>query len=682
MNGSPGTVKAFVATALAALLASTAAAIPAEATAPPRPPATTSTAAVPPEAIPVPSAAAPLPGHVSTPAALASGRVPAAGPVPPAAPAWTPPLSTRGRYIVDADGNRFKLKSGNWHGASGTWTGTGDRDDPANHHAGEKADRVPLGLDRAPMSEIVAGFRELGLNSVRLPFSNEMVHDPRPVADASVAANPALRGRTPLQVYDAVVAALTGAGLAVVLNNHTNTTRWCCGVDGNERWNAGRTDAEWEADWLFMARRYRHEPRVVGADLYNEVRRSVWDDPNWGLGDRHDWFAASQRVGDRILQEADPDLLIVVEGINWTGVPVDGLPHGRPTLEPVQRLSHTLVRSGKLVYSAHFYDYTGPHHTGATGVGETSDNRYRDFGREELFDVLDRQAFYVSGQAGRHFTAPVWISEFGIGGRDEHGEKPRAWFENFVDHLIARDADFAYWPMVGWHEEGKGNGWALLHWDSAGRRIGVFDGDDWRAGAWSRLVAAEGHTGPVPSTDRWSMLGPDHGDVVQSLRMRAAGDWDAGARKAACPDGQRLAGLAHTGGRSLCTDAAVRDLWAVDGRYEVVRDERHVPPGGDWASGYTKLQCPTGHFLTGYSVRGAAVSAALCVEARTPLGADGRTVWFDRGDNRPPQARGGDFAHGRFKGQCADDEYAAGIAYTGRVGSSRTPDALLCRKLG
>lgn len=40
-----------------------------------------------------------------------------------------------------------------------------------------------------------------------------------------------------------------------------------------------------------------------------------------------------------------------------------------------------------------------------------------------------------------------------------------------------------------------------------------------------------------------------------------------------------------------------------------------------------------------------------------------------------------DFAHGSFKGRCAADEYAAGVAYTGRVDSSRTPDALLCRRL-
>ncbi|MFI7501623.1 glycoside hydrolase family 5 protein [Streptomyces sp. NPDC049687] len=605
---------------------------------------------------------------------------PAPAAAQPAA-AWTPPLSTRGRYIVDATGNRFKLKSGNWHGASGTWNGSGNADDNASHHAGENSGRMPLGLDRAPIADIVSGFRELGVNSVRLPFSNEMVHDARPVTDASVAANPGLRGRTPLQVYDAVVAALTDAGLAVILNNHTNTTRWCCAVDGNERWNASQTTAVWENDWLFMARRYKDNRRVVGADLYNEVRRNVLDDPNWGLGDDHDWFAASQHLGDRILQEANADLLIIVEGINWTGIPVDGLPHARPTLEPVQRLSHTLVRSGKLVYSAHFYDYTGPHHSGATGTGETSDPRYRDFTPAELRDVLYQQAFYVADQRDQHFTAPVWISEFGIGGRDETGARQRAWFENFIDQLIATDADFAYWPLVGWHENRKGNGWALLSWDAAGHRMGLYDGDDWRAAAWTRLVTAAGRTGPVAPTSHWSMLSPDHADFDQSLRMRALPDWDPGARKAVCPDGERLIGLGHTGNRGLCTDTTAGDLWGASAAHEVVFDDRHVTANNDWASGYSKLQCPPNAFLIGYSVRGAAVSRALCAASATPLGTTGRTVWFDRGDNRPTAAKGGDFAYGRYKGQCADREYAAGIAYTGRVGSSRTPDALYCRTL-
>ncbi|GAB1644847.1 hypothetical protein KRMM14A1259_52700 [Krasilnikovia sp. MM14-A1259] len=573
------------------------------------------------------------------------------------------------------------MRSGNWHGASGTWTGTGDVNDDANHHAGENSGRIPLGLDRAPIAQIVAGFQDLGINSIRLPFSNEMVHDRQPVTDAAVAANPQWRGLTPLQVYDAVVAALTGAGLAVILNNHTNTTRWCCGVDGNERWNASQATSAWEDDWLFMARRFRDNPRVVGADLYNEVRRSVWDDPNWGLGDDHDWFAASQRVGDRILQEANPNLLIVVEGINWTGIPVDGFPHGRPTLTPVRSLSHTLVVSGKLVYSAHFYDYTGPNHSGATGIGETSDPRYRDLSRDQLYDVLYQQAFYVAAESDRHFTAPVWISEFGVDGNPGTPQISRDWFANFVDYLIRTDADFAYWPLVGWLENRGNNGWGLLFWDRAGRRADVFGGGDWRADAWARLVGSAGRTGQVGPVPRWSMLSPDHGDFIQSLRMRSRPDWDPGARKAACPDGQRLTGVAHSGNRGLCTDTAAGDLWSSSGAYTVVVDERYVPPAGDWASGYTKLQCPSGSFLVGYAVRGAAVSSVLCAASGVALGTAGRTVWFDRGDNRPSDGAGGDFAYGRYKGQCGSQEYAAGIAYTGRFGSSRTPDALYCRSL-
>lgn len=51
--------------------------------------------------------------------------------------------------------DRFKLRSGNRHGASGTWNGSGDPADPTNHHAGEVAFQTPLGLDRAPIDDII-----------------------------------------------------------------------------------------------------------------------------------------------------------------------------------------------------------------------------------------------------------------------------------------------------------------------------------------------------------------------------------------------------------------------------------------------------------------------------------------------------------------------------------------------
>ncbi|MER5871923.1 cellulase family glycosylhydrolase [Streptomyces sp. NPDC002044] len=602
-------------------------------------------------------------------------------PVAAAAETWTPPLSTRGRHIVDARGERFRLRSGNWDGAQGSWTGSGDRADPAAHHSGQNAHGIPLGLDRVPMSVLLADFRALGLNSVRLPFSNEMLRTAAPIPDAAVAANPALRGRTPLQVFDAVVAALTDAGFAVILNNHTVTTRWCCGLDGNERWNSGQSTARWADDWVFLARRYRDNPRVVGADLYNEVRRDVLDDPNWGLGDQHDWHAAAQEAADRILTEANPDLLIVVEGINWTGLPVDGFPHGRPTLTPVRALSHTLTVSGKLVYSAHFYGYTGPRHSGATGIGETSDPRYQDLTGAQLEQILYEQAFFVSAETGAHFTAPVWISEFGIGA-DENGAAPRAWFERLTDRLTRSDADFAYWPLVGWSTTAQGtpggDTWAVLRYDAAGRRSGVLDAADWRTGPWTALTTAPGRTGPVPAVPAWYQLTTDHRDHNASLRTRAGGDWDAGARKAVCPDGSRLAGLAHTGGRGLCSTS---DLRAPAGGHTVVRDEAYVPQGGDWATGYTKLQCPAGQFLTGYSRRGDRVSAALCAPARAVLPGGGRTLWFDRGDNRPPGGPGADFATGHLKGQCLPTEYAAGIAFTTRAAARPSPAALLCRPL-
>ncbi|MFG2965736.1 glycoside hydrolase family 5 protein [Streptomyces sp. NPDC048288] len=600
-------------------------------------------------------------------------RSPDLAPAASATATWQPPLSTRGRYIVDADGNRFRLKAANWDGAQGSWTGSGSITDPAQHHAGQDSYGIPLGLDRATLPQLLADFQALGINSVRLPFSNEMIHTTAAVPDAAVAANPQLRGKTPLEVYDAVVAALTGAGFAVILNNHTNTSRWCCGIDGNERWNSSQSTQQWADDWVFMSRRYATNPRVVGADLYNEVRRDVLDDPNWGLGDAHDWYAAAQLAADRILTEGNPNLLIVIEGINWTGLPVDGLPHDRPTLKPVRTLSNTLVDAHKLVYSAHFYGYTGPRHSGATGIGETSDPRYQDLSRDDLYQALADEAFFVTTE-GKHYTAPVWVSEFGIGA-NETGTAARTWFGNITDYFADHDTDFAYWPLVGW--EGHDD-WALLRYDTAGHRSGLLDGGDWRATAWDHLMNTPGRTGYIAPGTTWRMLSTDHGDQVESLRVRTNGDWDSGASKAVCPDGLRLIGLAHSGGRGLCTDATAGDLRAAGTAQTVVTDERYVPAGGDWASGYTKFQCPAGQFVIGYSRRGERVSAALCTPAGRTLGTGGRTLWFDRSDNRPADGAGDDYAYGAYKGQCAADEYLAGIAFTTRVGSTPGPAAVRC----
>ncbi|MFB7469372.1 glycoside hydrolase family 5 protein [Kitasatospora sp. NPDC056184] len=635
------------------------------------------------------AAASLLAGTAATAPATAATTLPATAGAPAApvlsgaglAASWTGPLSTRGRYVVDAKGDRFKLKAGNWAGAQGTWEGSGSTTDPANNQARQVSYNIPLGLDRVPISRILTDLHGLGLNTIRLPFADAMIHDTAPVPDAAVTANPQLRGRTPLQVFDAVVAALTADGFAVILNNHTTSYRFCCGLDGNERWNSGQTTQQWVDDWLFLVNRYKADKRVVGADLRNEIRRDVWDDPNWGMGDAHDAYAAFEEAGNRILQ-ADPDLLVVMEGINWYGIPAAGFSHGRPMLTPVATLSNTLVRSDKLVYAAHFYAYTGPANTGAgSGPGSTSDPRYEDFTPEQLAQVVDQQALFVT-RSGQHFTAPVWISEFGAAGRGSTNGKEQAWFDRFTDLLAAHDTDFAVWPLIGWQSGGVPNdSWALLSYDADGRRLGLTDPGDWRAADWSKLVDAPSFSGPVAATARWNMLDLDHGDRNVSTRMLALPDWSSGNRKGNCPDGQRLAGLGRGDGRGLCTDAGRPSTGG--GAWVTVTDQRYVT-GGDWASGYDKLQCPDQTFAVGYSVHNNAMAALLCAPSATPLPTTGRTVWFDRGDNRP--ATGGstasDWAPGHYKGQCADGEYLAGVADTWKWLHYGVPDALLCRPLG
>ncbi|MFC9590614.1 glycoside hydrolase family 5 protein [Streptomyces sp. NPDC056944] len=624
-----------------------------------------------------------LPGTASALAPAAVTSAPEALTGKQLAASWTGPLSTRGRYVVDADGNRFKLKASNWAGAQGTWEGSGNESDVANHQADQKSNNIPLGLDRTPISQILADFHALGLNTIRLPYSDAMIDDDTLVPNYAVAANPQLEDKTPLEVYDAVVAALTADGFAVVLNNHTTTYRWCCGLDGNERWNTSQTTQQWIDNWLFLVNRYKSNKRVVGADLRNEVRRDWNDDPNWGWGNEHDLYNAFQLAGNRIL-EANPDMLIIMEGINWQGIPQGMFSHGRPTLTPVRNLSNTLINSGKLVYSAHFYGFTGPNHTGSSGGwqnGETNDPRYRDLSPEDLVRVIRDQALFVT-QEGQHFTAPVWVSEFGTGGRGQTDQKEKDWFARFTDILVANDTDFAQWPLVGWTTNGKINDdWALISYDDDGNRQAVNDPGDWRAAHWNKLVNAQGRSGQVAQVDHWNMVDLDFADQNLSATMRQQADWSVGNRKGNCPDSQRLVALARSNNRGLCTDAGGEPAKA-DSMWITVVDERYVK-SGDWASGYNKLECPKNTFAVGYSVNGNAMAALLCAPSAEPLPTTNRLLWFDHGDNRP--ATGGstasDWAPGAYKGQCRDDEYLAGVAYTWKWQHGGAPDALLCRPL-
>ena len=257
----------------------------------------------------------------------------------------------------------------------------------------------------------------------------------------------------------------------------------------------------------------------------------------------------------------------------------------------------------------------------------------------ELTAVLNRQAFFVTAEQDQHFTAPLWISEFGVGGREETGTAPRAWFENFVDQLIAyrrRLRVLAARRLA--RPNRRGNGWALLHWDTVGRPHGrattATTGGPPRG---HRLIERPGRTGPVA--------------------RRASGRCSApttatSSPRCVCARCRRL-GLRRPQGRLPRRTAPPRPQpHGQPG--PVLRCDRRRPvgPGRRARGGPGRAARPAGRRL-GLRIHQTPVPRRpLPHRLQRPrrrrlgrpvragpagkLGTAGRTVWFDRGDDRRP----------------------------------------------
>ena len=312
------------------------------------------------------------------------------------------PLHTAHHWIVDAKGNRIKLAGVNWYGADNSEFSVG-------------------GLAYRPLAAIAHEVRAMGFNSVRIPWSSQIVETNPVVPDYAMAANPALKGKRALEVLDLTVDALVREGLYVILDNHVSRADWCCFEgDGNALWHSpAYPEQRWLADWRFMARRYRHQPGVIGADLRNELRFGA----TWGGKDpAFDWHAAAQRGGNAILAE-NPNLLIFVEGIDYA---LD--------LSGFARLPVKLKVPDRLVYSAHDYPFS---HQDIT--------TYEDYVKR-----VQAKWAYLRQES----ETPLWIGEFGTCQEpsclDSSDPKQEGfWFRNFIRFLREADLDWCYWPLNG-----------------------------------------------------------------------------------------------------------------------------------------------------------------------------------------------------------------------------------------
>lgn len=318
---------------------------------------------------------------------------------------YTLPLRTRGRDIVDATGHRFKLASINWYGASDELF-------------------LPGGLDIQHRKTIAKTIRRLGFNSVRLPYADELVMHNPPILPHLLTANPDLMGLRAMDVLEACVQALTDEGLAVIINNHITHATWCCGADPCDAGWANdhlgplcritQTEDEWIQHWEAVMARFVDNPRVIGADLRNEVR-GVWGTMTW---DR--WATAAERAGNRLLQ-LNQDWLIIVGGTE-SGNDLSGA-GARPVVLDVDQ---------RLVYSAHVYAWSG----WGSMEGRFSKRPYPSFVRA----MRKNWAYLVEED-----VAPVWIGEFGA---PQHpGAGDANYWGNLMQFLKAIDADFGYWAI-------------------------------------------------------------------------------------------------------------------------------------------------------------------------------------------------------------------------------------------
>ncbi|AFY56617.1 endoglucanase [Rivularia sp. PCC 7116] len=338
-----------------------------------------------------------------------------------AATTIVPPLSAKKSQIVDNTGKVVVLRGINWFGME------------VDTHA-------PHGLWVRDYKQMLAHIKSLGYNIIRLPYSVEAMKSSHiSGVDFSIGANSELHGKTPLEVMDLVIQEAHRQGLLILLDSH-------CLKDGHisEVWYGdGFTEEDWINTWILLAKRYKNQPNVIGADLKNEPHGRA----SWGTDDTStDWRLAVQKAGDKIL-DINPDWLIVVEGIE-KNVP-NQIQHGYfwgANLEGVREYPVHLKKPSKLVYSPHEY-----------GGSKVSWFQEPDFPKN-LYQRWEIGFNYIH----RKNIAPILVGEFG-GYHVDRKSKEGIWQRKFVDYIAQNKLSFAYWC---WNPNSKGTGGVLQ--------------DDWR----------------------------------------------------------------------------------------------------------------------------------------------------------------------------------------------------------
>jgi hypothetical protein len=311
-----------------------------------------------------------------------------------------------------------------------------------------------MGLNIRHRDQIAALIRHMGFNSVRLPYSDELVMR-NPVVDSNfLSANPDLIGLHALDVFAAVVEALTQAGIAVIPNNHITQATWCCGARIDDMCDAfvsndwypwcrvKQSQDDWLDHWGTIMSLFANDSLVIGADLRNEIR-GIFGTMPWSR-----WASVAER-GAEYLLSINPNWLIFVEGVESANF-----------LNGVRKRPIEVSGPNRIVYSAHVYSWSG---WGA--AWPYSKRPYDAFAK----DMHKNWAYLLESN-----IAPVWVGEMGAPSSPAEGDYN--YWSHLIRYLNAVDADWGYWAINPRKPDGnKSESYGLVK-------------DDWRTVRWDYRV--------------------------------------------------------------------------------------------------------------------------------------------------------------------------------------------------
>jgi hypothetical protein len=181
-------------------------------------------------------------------------------------------------------------------------------------------------------------------------------------------------------------------------------------------------------------------------------------------------------------------------------------------------------------------------------------------------------------------------------------------------------------------------------------------------------------------------------DQSTQLDVQAGGlndYWDYGYTIATCAYDETIAGISDIPGdtarTALCaTVPSTTFSYGVTAVLNVTNgDQRRAQRLGDWAPGYTKLECASGEYVRGVSEDSVNTGNdhhfhAIECATGSVLSDTCNTLVFDQGDNRGNTASG-DWDVGAYKGECASGEYVGGVSVSPTTGA---PHSILCCAVG